>query len=643
MSDTETDLSSNSEEENDGGYSREESFVKDLFTVYFLSEANSSGIKSCRNGMDASANEVKIQIYNTFQIGVNKILLDSILHHASLDETTISILKDEAMRDVEIMSKTVSDDVEAVDIRLTQSTAHDELPAEQMQSAIASISSDGDASTISGSSSEVLASNNVGGHRREREPSESDNPRPQQRRKGNKDASTSLVRAQTGSKETKRRGEIIEYVEEEVKQRVRNDMEKIKEKYESLNHGTEVNIGIGSDSLLLQMAACTLMKKICSGKDLLESISAVMGHLMRVCEGTYTSRCRLFSNLRDEATALENLPTFDSRDSMGSLLTSLDKNKSINESRVLSNVSQMTGVSDAVRHVDSSEKNMTTELLKAYSTHDQSYKNFLLILANVWTGIKVLSLWRMDQIFNLLIEQFALSEKAKAFYRLKCNCELDESMSVLDFLEEVLLPLSNIQEYEVEVVKLLLVIKDILTNSGNIRVKKELQSMRKQMILDKFSLAQSMDINGNVVSGGEDHLGNGSSAFDGRRRDPANAVFNLLMGRKIERKLPSQLLVSRGGFALGILRLSCSDMTRICNRFTSEFLFGTSKEDKQTADAFRHVYGADDGALKGLKAVILKEKFNKNDTSFQGEKKIIIFTAAQMKSLEELGEFTFAQ
>ena len=56
MSDTETDLSSNSEEENDGGYSREELFVKDLFTVYFLTEANSSGIKSCRNGMDASAN-----------------------------------------------------------------------------------------------------------------------------------------------------------------------------------------------------------------------------------------------------------------------------------------------------------------------------------------------------------------------------------------------------------------------------------------------------------------------------------------------------------------------------------------------------------------------------------------------------------
>lgn len=34
MSDTETDLSSNSEEENDGGYSREELFVKDLFGLF---------------------------------------------------------------------------------------------------------------------------------------------------------------------------------------------------------------------------------------------------------------------------------------------------------------------------------------------------------------------------------------------------------------------------------------------------------------------------------------------------------------------------------------------------------------------------------------------------------------------------------
>ena len=592
--------------------------------------------------MDASANEVKIQIYNTFQIGANKILLDSILHHTSLDETTISILKDEAMRDVEIMSKTVSDDVEAVDIRLTQSTAHDELPAEQMQSAIASISSDGDTSTISGSSSEVLASNNVGGHRREREPSESDNPRPQQRRRGNNDASTSIVQAQSDSKKTKRRGEIIEYDEEEVKQRVRNDMEKIKEKYESLNHGTEVNIGIGSDSLLLQMAACTLMKKICSGKGLLESISAVMGHLMCVCEGTYTSRRRLVSNLRDEATALETLPTFDSRDSMGSLLTSLNKNKSINESKVLGNVGQMASASDVVRHVDSIEKNMTTELLKAYSVNDQSYKNFLLILANVWTGVKVLSLWRMDEIFNLLKDQFALSEKAKAFYRLKCSCEFDESMSVLDFLEEVLLPLSNIQEYEMEVVTLLLVIKDILTNPGISRVRKDLQATRKQMILDKFALAQSMDINGNVVSGDEDHLGSGSDAYDRRRREAVNAFFNLVMEKHIERKLPTQLLASRGGFALGILRLSSSDMTRTCNKFTSEFLFGTSREDKHTADAFRHVNGADDEALKGLKAAILKEKINKNDTSFRGEKKITICTTAQMKSFEELGEFAFA-
>jgi hypothetical protein len=35
----------------------------------------------------------------------------------------------------------------------------------------------------------------------------------------------------------------------------------------------------------------------------------------------------------------------------------------------------------------------------------------------------------------------------------------------------------------------------------------------------------------------------------------------------------------------------------------------------------------------------LKKKLNKNDTSFRGEKKIVIFTPAQMKSFEVLGEF----
>lgn len=127
---------------------------------------------------------------------------------------------------------------------------------------------------------------------------------------------------------------------------------------------------------------------------------------------------------------------------MGSLLALLDANKSINELKVLNNVGQMTGVADAFRHVDSIEKNMDTELLKSYATHDQSYKNFLLILAYVWTGAKVLSLWQMDQIFKHLAEQDSLTDKARALYRLKFEGELDEAMSVLDYLEKVLIPLS---------------------------------------------------------------------------------------------------------------------------------------------------------------------------------------------------------
>ncbi len=122
-----------------------------------------------------------------------------------------------------------------------------------------------------------------------------------------------------------------------------------------------------------------------------------------------------------------------------------------------------------------------------------------------------------------------------------------------------------------------------------------------------------------------------------------NAAFNLVMEKQIEKKLPTQtqLFESRGGFALGILRLSSSDMARLCNKFTFEFLFGTNTEGEQTTDALRHVYIADDEKLKGLKAAILKEKYKKNDTTFRGEKKIVIFTADQdqMKSFEDLGDF----
>ncbi len=142
-----------------------------------------------------------------------------------------------------------------------------------------------------------------------------------------------------------------------------------------------------------------------------------------------------------------------------------------------------------------------------------------------------------------------------------------------------------------------------------------------------------MDVDGNIVTEEENHLGSDSDRRRRRReRDVMYAVFNLVMEKQIEKKLPTQLFESRGGFVLGILRLSSSNMARLCNKFTFEFLFGTNIEGEQTADALRHVYIADDEKLKGLKAAILKEKYKKNDTSFRGEKKIVIFTADQMKS-----------
>ena len=55
-----------------------------------------------------------------------------------------------------------------------------------------------------------------------------------------------------------------------------------------------------------------------------------------------------------------------------------------------------------------------------------------------------------------------------------------------------------------ETATLLLVIKDVLTIFGNSRERKEQQATRKEMMLDKFSLAQSMDIYGNVVRRRED-------------------------------------------------------------------------------------------------------------------------------------------
>jgi predicted PP-loop superfamily ATPase len=108
-----------------------------------------------------------------------------------------------------------------------------------------------------------------------------------------------------------------------------------------------------------------------------------------------------------------------------------------------------------------------------------------------------------------------------------------------------------------EAVSLLLVIKDVLTNSGSNRVKEEQHAMRMRMIYDKFILSQSIDINGDVVAGagGEDYLGGATETYDRRRIDVANAVFNIIMADHIEKKLPTNLLSSRGGYALGILRL----------------------------------------------------------------------------------------
>ncbi len=631
MSETESDPSCNDDEEEEGDeFLRLKFLVKQVLITYFFSEVCTSRIKDDLTTSE-SADTSKILVYNNFQIGINTMLKNSILKYPLFDEDTMSILEEEARKETENMSN-------AMFLQIGNSLPHNQPPEEQMLSTSASIS-DGDASTSSVTSSEPLETEST--RRREREASEADdNPVPQQRRRVNDDEATSLVRAETGKKSRKGQGQTIVYDEEEVKLQVRNVVAKVKESYASLNHGREVPIGIASDSRLLQMAACNLMEKIRSGDGILEAISSTLGNALCVSESTYTCRSRLISILRGEASALGTLPTYDSRRSMGLLLAMLDENKSVNELKVLNNVGQMTGEADAVRHVDSIEKNMDTELLKSYATHDQAVKNILHNLANVWTGAKVLSLWQMNLIFKHLTEQDALNEKARALYGLKFEGELDESMSVLEYLKEVLIPLSDTQEYAMEAVKLLLVIRDVLTNFGNTRVRKEQQPMRKDMILGKFSLAQSMDINGNVVSEEEDHLGSGSERRQREReREAVNAVFNLVMEKQIEKKLPAQLLESRGGFALGTLRLSSSDVARYCNKFTPEFLFGTSREGEQTEDALRHVYGADDEKLKGLKAAILKKKYKKNDTSFQGEKKIVIFTAAQMKSFEDLGDF----
>ena len=636
MSESEDVLSNEVEDENgaDGDDSRKLTLVRHILKAAFYSKACSSGIKRCcRSDSDTSSNAAKIRVYNHYQEGIGNLLLNTVLEHPLFDETTMTILEEQARMEVEEEFKALEDKAEAA-------AEHAELPTEQR---LASVSSDGDASTMSGTSTEGTAT--ASSSRREREPNENDdshNPRHQQRRRLNNhdaSASTSIVGPPPGASTTIRsRGEAVVYNEEEVKLQVHNVTEKIKSAFESLNHGRAAPIGVAFDSPLLQMVACTLVEKIRSGESLMKNISSVLQNLLCVGEGTYECRERLISNLRGEAVAVEALPTYGGTISICSLLALLSKNNSISETRVIESVAQNTEVSGSVRHIDSIEKNMATELLRAYSINDQAYKNLLQILSNAWTGGKLYSLLLMSQIFKYLRDEFALTAKAKELHTLKCNSELDGSMTVLDFVETVLLPLSNIQEHALEAVKLLLVIKDVTTNLGSSRVKRDLQPARKEILDDVVSLVQSMDINGTVVSGGDDYLlGNAT-----RLREAVNTLFNLLMEKVIERKLPAQFLASRGGFALGILRLSSSDVIRKCNKFTSEFLFGTSREDGQTADALRQTYGADDDKLIGLNETILKKKLNKNDTSFRGEKKIVIFTAAQMKSFEALGYFALA-
>ena len=646
MSETE-DLSNEGEEENE---ELEVLLVKEVLKIYFLSDACSNGIACCCQN-DTSANIAKISFYNDRQVGANDNLPR--IMSGLFDEATMSRLEDEVREEVKHMCAAMNDEAETIGERI-QAAEHEEPPTEQMQSATASVSSDGDTSAMSGTSTEAAATAAASSGRREREPNENEdshNPRHQQRRRLNNHAtspSTSIVGPPPGAATaTRSRGEAVVYDEEEVKLQVRNDIEKIKSAFESLNHEREDPIGVGSDSLLLQMVACTLMGKIRSGENLLQSISSSLQNLLCVCEGTYRCRERLVNVLQGEATTLQTLPKFDSTASIGSLLALSSKNSSIDETTVLSNVSQMSGA-DEVRHIDSIEKNMATELLKAYSVNDQSHTNLLQILGNVLFGSKLYSLLLMSQIFKYLRDEFALTAKAKELHMLKCNTELGGSTTVLDFVETVLLPLSIIQEHKLEAVKFLLVIKDVTTNFSANRVTRELQSSRKQILHDVAARVLSMDINGNVASGsgGEDYPGNAEGAFDEPIKDAVNAVFNLLMANEIESKLPPQLFASRGGFALGILRLSASNMTRTCSKFTPEFLFGTSREDGQTADALRHVYSTDDKKLTRFKETILKEKYktgkSKNDTSFRGEKKIVIFTAAQMKSFEALGDFAFA-
>jgi hypothetical protein len=580
--------------------------LKTMFMCGLLSEACTSGVESCQQIDENSALHVYVKGFEK----ANALIRTNIYEYSLFHPEVTSIIEDEAKIEVQPMIESLAARVAEV---LERGGDH---PAEQSGVPSSSANISVASTSVSGVANGQLvdSSNDVDeGHSKKR-----DNPPPQ--RSSNNISTVPTIPPSVGRTRTRQR-EMVVYDEEDVKEQVRNVIEKVQEVFNSTNHSSEPSRGIAMDSPLLQMAACTIMEKISSGTNLLENISAVLSNLLCASEGTYTARNGLVSNLRGEADIFEGFQTFTSSESMGTLLASLDQHKSTNELEYINSVSQMVGVSNAipVRHIDSTDGYLPTEHLKEYSVNDQAYKNFLLILGNVWMGAKVISLWTMGEIFYLLIDEYALKETANELHRLKCNCELDESMGLLDFIETVLLPLSNDEEHRVEAVKLLLVIKDVLTNTGTARVKKELQPTRKDKILDKSSRAQSEDLNENVVSGGKDHLGSSGTTHDTRRRDLMNAFFNLVMAEHIERKLPPKLLASRGGLGLGLLRLSSSIMTRTCHKFTPEFMFGSRDEDKQTAAALHRVYDADDKALKALKTSILKEKRNKNDSSFEGK------------------------
>src|SRR6056300_1161523 len=217
MSDNETLSSYDNAEEDDEKYKL---LIKGMLMCSFYSEACSSGVKSCQQDENTA-----LHVYAKGIEKANALLRSNIYDYSLFDPDSMTIIEDEAKREIQPMIESLAATVGALE------------------------RGDGEQSGVPSSSTNisVASTSSVSGV------ANGDNP-----------PSQTPSNAVPAIPRTRRQRERVVYDEEEVKEQVRNVIEKVQEVSGSLNHPNESPHGIATNSPLLQMASCTLMEKISS-------------------------------------------------------------------------------------------------------------------------------------------------------------------------------------------------------------------------------------------------------------------------------------------------------------------------------------------------------------------------------------------